>query len=384
MMDSSDVRGEAGTSVRVVSDRWTFRACVLAVALLATGAASADAPKAPTLIGNGMGQVTFLRYSPNGKELARICQFGSVELFATERYDRMRTFEIGMRMVAFNPDGSQIATAEGTDGARVWDASLPGKKFPSPEPPEAGVTEVYVLEKPLRVLEVPSSAGTNSLETRADLKRVLRAEFSPDGKRLLTAQASGHVKVWRTDTWVTEAELTATDGGLSAAAFAPDGKTVIVGGADGVLHEWSLEQKKEVKTVRAPGAVTEIAFAPDGSTMATVHQTETGSSVLFWDKARQLVETKAGWSSVGISKDGKTMAIGGTRVEFIDPASRKTLRAVELPAITMAESNPAFAKEPGADTKIPISVVALAFSPDGTTLAAGCQDGSIRLVQTAP
>ena len=55
----------------------------------------------------------------------------------------------------------------------------------------------------------------------------------------------------------------------------------------------------------------------------------------------------------------------------------------------MRESNPLFAADPDADpklldAKVPVSVVALAFSPDGTTLAAGCLDGSIRLVKVSP
>ena len=243
--------------------------------------------------------------------------------------------------------------------------------------PEIFVSEAYLLETPLRVLEAPSSAGS-SIETRKDRLRVFRAEFSPDGKRVVTTQADGHAKVWSGDSWSLEADLALGDSELRAAAFAPDGKSVVVGGIDGVLHEWSFERKEDVKTPSTRGAVAEIAFAPDGETLVTVHVSKSGRSVVFWDKARKVLETKEGWSSVGISKDGKTMALGGTRIEFIDPASRKSIRPVELPAITLADSNAAFAQDPNAGSKIPVSVVALAFSPDGATLAAGCQDGTIR------
>lgn len=175
--------------------------------------------------------------------------------------------------------------------------------------------------------------------------------------------------------------------------FAPDGKTILAGDAAGALHEWSLETKKEVKAVRAPGAVTAIVFAPGGAGLAAIHASPgeaaayaspTAYSVVFWGPDRAVLETKKGWSSVAFSKDGKRMAIGGKRVDFLDPSSRALVRTVELPAITMRESNPAFASDPSADTKIPVSVVALAFSPDGTTLAAGCMDGSIRLIPVAP
>ena len=71
----------------------------------------------------------FLRFFPSGKELARIPQFGPVVLSDTTDYKKARTFSVGMRMVAYSPDGTKIATAEGTDGARVWDAAVQGKRI---------------------------------------------------------------------------------------------------------------------------------------------------------------------------------------------------------------------------------------------------------------
>jgi hypothetical protein len=61
----------------------------------------------------------FLRFSPDGRELARIPMFGPVRLSDTASYKKIRTFKVGMRMVAYSPDGTKLATAEGTDGARV-------------------------------------------------------------------------------------------------------------------------------------------------------------------------------------------------------------------------------------------------------------------------
>lgn len=380
------------------SRRWALIAGLL---LFSATYAAARPAEPPPLIGSGMGQVTFLRFSPSGNELVRICQFGGVERIATDKYDRLRTFEIGMRMVAFSPDGKRLATAEGTDGARVWDAMLPGKDLGIPKDPGIPWHEILVVDTPIKVLETQSSEGVNSVETRADMKRVLWADFSPDGKRLLTLQPNGHVKVWSAATWSLESDLKVTEAELWTAMFAPDGKTILAGDADGVIHEWDLEQKKEARTMKAPGGVTQIVFAPDASSIATAHvgaaeegskersSPWAGSSVVFWDRDRKLVETKKGAWSVAISKDGTRLAIGGKNVELLDPASRKSVRAVELAEITMRESNPALAPDDEemkkvADQKIPVSVTSLAFSPDGATLAAGCFDGTIRLIKVAP
>jgi len=54
--------------------------------------ALAQTPSAPVVIKDGHGPVMFIRFSPNGGELARICAFGPVALFNTTGYSRARTF----------------------------------------------------------------------------------------------------------------------------------------------------------------------------------------------------------------------------------------------------------------------------------------------------
>ena len=107
-------------------------------------------PSPPAVVKDGTGAVLFLRFSPDGRELARICQFGPVALLDTAGYHRARTFSVGMRMVAYSPDGTKIATAEGTDGARVWDAVVKGRLIP-----QSVMEEVYMLDAPLRVSRLP-------------------------------------------------------------------------------------------------------------------------------------------------------------------------------------------------------------------------------------
>src|SRR5208283_4648094 len=118
----------------------------------------------PIVQGNGA-SVLFLRFSPDSDELARVTQFFPVMLFDANGYRKARTFPVGMRMVAYSPDGTKIATAEGRDGARVWDAAATGKPLPNP-----GADEIRMLDTPLAVLQTPDPAQT-----------LFWAEFSPDG-----------------------------------------------------------------------------------------------------------------------------------------------------------------------------------------------------------
>jgi len=140
--------------------------------------ALAQTSSAPLIIKAGSGPVMFLRFSPNGGELARICAFGPVAMFDTTSYRRARTFlpEIEhtpeLTGFAYSPDGTKIATAEGYRGARVWNAADPGKPIPK-EQSILVVDELYVLDTPLRVLQAPIRGDSNLY--------VLQTGFSPDG-----------------------------------------------------------------------------------------------------------------------------------------------------------------------------------------------------------
>jgi hypothetical protein len=349
--------------------------------------ARAKDPGKTRILRNGFGPVQYLRFSPSGDELVRICQFGLPLLFDTDGYARMRTFKVGMRAVAYSPDGTRMATAEGTDGARIWNAAAPGTRMkrPAGQPADADGPEVRTLGTPLTVLQEPVK-GARAKDVP---QRVFRAEFSPDGKHLLTTHADGHVKVWSTATWKAEHDLSLTKAEVRAAAFAPDGKTILLGDAQGGLHEWSFEKEAEVWTGRAEGAVMDVVFAPRGGTFATVHMKglrASACSVRFWDAKRKLVETRSGFRSVAISRDGKLLALGGAHVEILDPPTREVKRVIDLDALSLREASDMFEGKSGAylDKKIPVTVSALAFRPDGRTLAAGCADGTVRLIDVQP
>jgi WD40 repeat protein len=343
---------------------------------LVQGAENPVAPTAPvprvSVIKDGSMMEVFLRFSPDGRELARIPRFGPVRLSDTASYKKMRTFNVGMRMVAYSPDGTKMATAEGTDGARVWDTAVQGTLIP-----EAAPAEMYALETPLQVLQKPSKDAK---------QRVFWTEFSPDGKHLITTHANGHVKVWNTSSWTVEDDLTLTDSEVRVAAFAPDSKTLVIGDVKGALHQWNFANKTEMKTglTSEPfGAVMGVVFAPDGKTLVTIHQSGSKTTVRIWNTSTWVAQVQEGFSAAAFSKDGKVLALGGGNIKLLDPASGKEIRTIELPEMTLGEFGLGNKEDPDAAKKIPIQISALAFSPDGGTLAVGDM-GPLRLVKMTP
>jgi WD40 repeat protein len=87
------------------------------------------------------------------------------------------------------------------------------------------------------------------------------------------------------------------------------------------------------------------------------------------------------------------LGLGGASIKFIDSGTQREIRTFNLPQITLAEtglkpfsatSRDGTKVEFKEDTMMPAPfITALAFSPDGRKLAAGCVDGFIRLVTVA-
>ena len=74
------------------------------------------------------------------------------------------------------------------------------------------------------------------------------------------------------------------------------------------------------------------------------------------------------------------LALGGSDVRMLASSSLQILRKITLPEFSQREAN----AEPdgnATDKKMPVAVQTLALRPDGGQLAAGCLDGTVRLVQ---
>ncbi len=390
--------------------------------------ALAQTPSAPAVIKDECGMVLSLEFSPNSGELARFCFGYKVVLLDTANYRRARTFlsetehTPELRAFAYSPDGTIIATVLG-NSAQVWNAAEPGKPMPKEES-ISGVYELYALDTPLRVLEVHNRSGdyklnvsslgfspdgkvlvtthgnghmkvwnTSSWAMERELicdpdQKLDGVRFTPDGKLLITMHANGHVKVWNTSSWAVEAELIVADSHLLGAAFAPDSKTVMIGDSNGALHHWNLSTKAEIRNLRASegvGNFSNVAFSPDGKTLiAGTHLTK-GLAVIIWNTTDWAAQTERGHISAAFSRDSKLLALGGpSDIKLINPDSRKQIREIELPEMTRGEVGPKDENGPKAKERTPCFVSALVFSPDGNTLAAGCSEGTVRLVMMTP
>jgi WD40 repeat protein len=234
-----------------------------------------------------------------------------------------------------------------------------------------------------------SSAGTAAQEVvyrlpPGDPNRnsdVIRsAAFSPDGSLLavgygrfvglLQEPRPGQTIVWDVRSGKPRTTITAREDGVSCVAFSPDGATLAIAEYPRLLRVWDMSSGRERWMIPTPAIVNTVAVSPDGKSLAAGLwagrvESSAGNDIVIADVStgKLTVTLKGhdgGIQAVDFSPDGKLLASGGmdgtARVwEIAGARARATLRF------------PRLRKQLG--TEWPITIISVAFSPDGRTLA---------------
>ncbi len=218
--------------------------------------------------------------------------------------------------------------------------------------------------------------------------------FSPDGKILAAAYGEfcglffearpGQVILWDRQSGKRRATLLGHPDGVSSVRFSPDGKLLATGGYAGSIKFWDPNTAQEQATLETRGPVLRLAFSPDGTLLAAAVSVPSKEGldpceVELWETAtRKRIGTLQGHvldiEAVDFSPDGKLVATGSSDATAIiwDVASRRpkatiNSRTLEQTAVSQ------FSKSCGdgeRDTRL-AHIEAVAFSPDGRTLATG-------------
>src|SRR5262249_6476279 len=106
------------------------------------------------------------------------------------------------------------------------------------------------------------------------------AQFSPDGRRVLTASDDGTARVWAAATGQPAGPEFRHQDVAHHAASRPDGRQLVTAGGDGCARVWDADTGKEVTTLRHGRAVTCAAFRPDGKRVVTAGE---DPIVYLWD-----------------------------------------------------------------------------------------------------
>jgi len=296
---------------------------------------------------------------------------------AVLRYDDGTRLDVGAatRLRLESGAGKRVVLLEGVLAAEV-------SKAPDGPPLLLRTPHAEVSGQGTRFISTSTDAATclELEEGQVDVRRVGPGGAAGEavrvqpGSYVVVSPQSPHIAperlpARRTDSRV---KLPGSGGPVLAVAFAAGGRLVCLN-FDGTGSVWDLADGTETRRLALPDvSFTALAVSPDGTraVLAGTDRKAKAGCVTLWDVAagRDLGVWRGPREALAVafSPDGKTLAVGGT------PSAKN--REVGLYTLTGDEVTPWPAQ---ADP-----VHALAFSPDGKTLAVGGKDGGVRLYDT--
>jgi WD40 repeat protein len=271
-------------------------------------------------------RVLSLAFSADGTLLASGSSDGTVIIWdvqtGTPRYPPLVGHAAPVAAVAFAPDGSTLAAGGQDNQIRLWD--LRGAAPAS------------------RVL----AGHTGPLTGLA---------FGEGGRVLASASRDTTIRLWDPVAGLPIATLAAHQGAITGLAFHRDGRTLAAASEDHSVSVWDVTRRQRLGTplLAAAASITTLDIAADGTAAAwrdTAGQIVRANIAASPPISRTLpVPGDMPVSRVALSADGSRLAVGGTDG-----------------TIWMGGSAPPVQLTPRLDD----AVSALAFSPDGTLLAA--------------
>lgn len=240
--------------------------------------------------------------------------------------------------VAFSPDGKMLVSVGADTEVRLW--SLEG-----------------------RVLAGAVFKGhTDSVDA---------VVFSPDGTLIATAGGDRAIRLWDIEGNV-KAVFNGHQAEITSVAFALNGAMLVSGSRDKTIRVWDVPSETSGTVLGAhEDWVREIAVNPPGTMIASAGK---DMNVCLWDAYAEeryaVIRGHAqGVDTVAFSPDGRLLATGGRdhliRLWNVDQALDKR----------MLQENDALQTLSGHDKP----VLSLAFNADGTFLASGSGDNTVKL-----
>ena len=300
------------------------------------------------------GNINGMAFSPDDKIIASASDDGTVRLWDAATGVALQTLGghvYDAQQVVFSPDGKILASTSSNGTLRLWDVAM-CVASQTPKGHRLKITTVaFSLDG--KMLASGSDDGTVQLwdaETgvaqqtlKGDARSVVCVAFSPDGRILASASGDGTLWLWDAATGVAQRTLKNDQPWIMLVAFSPDGKIVASASrskyqSHGIIRLWDVATGVASQTMFHSSHTGSIAFSPD-STIVVLGGV---SKIWLWKTATgagpRILEGQEGTvSALAFSPDGKTVASATLRrtVQFWNVATGLLFQTVRTLAYSL-------------------------------------------------
>jgi WD40 repeat protein len=379
---------------------------------------------------------TLIAYSRDGRTLSALAPDTCIrqwDLTTGKGIRQWPTYESEGRLqsLSYSPDGRALATTSfGRNRLRLWDAKT-GKPLHSAVGHNASITGLWFSPDGKTVWSAARYKGVIRCDVASGKAQHLPGlrpngyfqpiAFSRDTRKVASGDRDGSIGLWDISGRPL-ATLTGHTGGVLAVAFSPDGKVLASSGADHTVRFWDVVTNRELGLAQMPDRKWGcLAFSPDSRKLALAQGEElsrlprapivldvlTCKEILRLERPSPDPDTaEASREFVIFSPDGRTLVTSGnyqdSLARFWDSSTGELIRRwgpreTESHFIFSPDGRLFANWADGAGNMIDLCEVAtfqgvamlhlqdagttaLAFSPDGRSLASGDIYGAVRVL----